>query len=126
MNGYWLNEYFPQMMSVSTSQMPGREKVEAAANVAGIELIKTENYAVHPELQDQFLQCGKQNPELYFDEQIRKGISSFSALANKTEVAQGLKALRKDIDNGNIHNIIDSYANDLGDYLYIIGRKPVK
>ena len=75
-------------------------------------------------MEDQFLYCGKQNPELYFDDKIRNGISSFSSLANQKEVEQGLKTLRKDMDSGKIKQIINLYENDLGDYLYIIGKKP--
>jgi hypothetical protein len=39
-------------------------------------------------------------------------------------VENGLSELRKDIDSGKIEEIIKSYENDLGDYLYVIGKKP--
>ncbi len=122
MVGYWLNHYFPKMLSDSISQMPTLESIERAMKDAEIQLLGTDKYFVKISLQDQFLYCGKQNPELYFDVQIRQGISSFAVLANRTEVQQGLKQLRKDIDNGKIHEIIKSYENDLGDYLYVIGK----
>lgn len=124
MKGYWLNYYFPKMLSDSITQMPTLESVETAMKNSKIELLSTEKYFIKPDLQDQFLYCGKQNPELYFDDQIRHGISSFSSLANRTEVEQGLSELRKDIDSGKINEIIKSYENDFGDYLYIIGKKP--
>ncbi len=123
MNGYWLNHYFPKMLSDSIAQMPTLEHVKKAMRNNGIEVLKTYKYFIKPDLQDQFLYCGKQNPELYFDEQIRHGISSFSALSNRVEVAQGLSKLRKDIDSGKINEIIKSYKNDFGDYLYIVGKK---
>ena len=106
-------------------QMPTLEKVKKAMNDSGIELMETQKYFIKPDLEDQFLYCGKQNPELYFDEQIRHGISSFSSLSNRTEVENGLSELRKDIDSGKIKEIIKSYENDLGDYLYVIGKKTV-
>ncbi|RMG29691.1 MAG: class I SAM-dependent methyltransferase [Bacteroidetes bacterium] len=124
MKGYWLNHYFPKMMRDSIIQMPGLNKVKAAMKEGGIEFLTTEKYLVTPDLQDQFLYCGKQNPELYFNEQIRHGISSFSSLANREEVEQGLAELRKDMDSGSVHEIIKSYENDEGDYLFIIGKKP--
>lgn len=67
--------------------------------------------------------CGQQNPDLYFDENIRHGISSFSALANLDEVKKGLAQLRRDIDSGEINSVIKSYENNIGDYLYIIAKK---
>jgi hypothetical protein len=124
MKGYWLNHYFPKMLSNSIIQMPSLEKVKKALTESGIEFLETHKYFIKPDLEDQFLYCGKQNPELYFDEKIRHGISSFSSLSNRTEVENGLSELRKDIDSGKIEKVIKSYENDLGDYLYVIGKKP--
>ncbi|MEO1032671.1 MAG: class I SAM-dependent methyltransferase, partial [Bacteroidota bacterium] len=97
MKGYWLNHYFPKMLEDSILQMPSFETVEEAMMSSGLKVITTENYDIKPDLKDQFLYCGKQNPELYFDESIRHGISSFSALANKEDVENGLATLRDDI-----------------------------
>ncbi len=123
MQGYWLNHYFPKMLEDSIVQMPSIQTIEQAMTSAGLKITTTESYSIKPDLQDQFLYCGKQNPELYFDESILHGISSFSALANKDEVENALVALRADIDSGEIDKIIKSYQNDLGDYLYVIGEK---
>ncbi|MBL4594124.1 MAG: class I SAM-dependent methyltransferase [Flavobacteriales bacterium] len=123
MEGYWLNHYFPKMLNDSIVQMPSLENVENSIKNAGIEIIGIKKYSIKPDLQDQFLYCGKQNPELYFDENIRHGISSFSSLANRKEIEKGLSELRRDIDSGKINEIIKSYENELGDYLYIIGKK---
>jgi SAM-dependent methyltransferase len=123
MKGYWLNHYFPKMLSDSMVQMPTLNAVEEAMTSTGLKIAYTAIYNIKPDLQDQFLYCGKQNPELYFDESIRHGISSFSALSNKEDVDKGLTTLRADIDSGKINDIIKSYENDFGDYLYIIGEK---
>ena len=123
MQGYWLNHYFPKMLEDSMEQMPTYEVVKEAMNTAGFKISSTDIYNIEPDLQDQFLYCGKQNPELYFDESTRHGISSFSALANLEEVKKGLAQLRLDIDSGEINTIIKSYENSLGDYLYIIAEK---
>ena len=124
MNGYWLNHYFPEMLRDSMLQMPSLEAVENALKVSGLEVIGVEKYFIQPDLQDKFLYVGKHQPDLYFDAAIRNGISSFSDLANRKEVTQGLSQLRKDIESGAIRNIQQAYANTLGDYLFIIGRKP--
>ncbi|WP_400077759.1 class I SAM-dependent methyltransferase [Winogradskyella sp. R77965] len=123
MKGYWLNHYFPKMLEDSITQMPSIEAVENAMKLSNLKISKTETYSIKPNLKDQFLYCGKQNPKLYFDDNIRHGISSFSALANLEEVETGLETLRIDIDSGKIDEIIKSYENDFGDYLYIIGEK---
>ncbi|MCI5057234.1 MAG: class I SAM-dependent methyltransferase [Flavobacteriales bacterium] len=125
MKGYWLNHYFPRMLMDSIVQMPSLDLVMDAMKMSGFTSIKTEKYFIHPELEDKFLYCGKENPELYFDEQIRHGISSFSSLANQEEVSLGLSKLRADIDSGKITEVMSSYDNQLGDYLFIVGNKPL-
>ncbi|CAM1357763.1 class I SAM-dependent methyltransferase [Tenacibaculum xiamenense] len=122
MKGYWLNHYFPKMLSNSINQMPSLEGVKDAMGKNNISLEKTEKYFIRPDLQDQFLYCGKDFPDLYFDEQIREGISSFSSLANQKEVNEGLLKLKEDVKSGRINEIMNLYKNDLGDYLYIVGK----
>jgi SAM-dependent methyltransferase len=123
MKGYWLNHYFPTMLEDSIIQMPDIEKVKKAMTIAGFKNFITEKYAIQANLKDQFLYCGKQQPELYLNPNIRNGISSFSALANKEEVENGLNKLETDIHSGKINEVIQSYENELGDYLYLIGQK---
>ena len=123
MKGYWLNHYFPKMLKDSMLQMPNLETTTNAMINSGFSEIKTELYDVKPDLIDLFLYCGKQNPKLYLSSEIRQGISSFSLLANKNEVETGLKKLKNDIANKNIQNIMDTYKNDFGDYLFINGKK---
>ena len=124
MKGYWLNHYFPKMLSDSMIQMPDVEHVKTVMNYCHLKFLGTDKYYIKPDLEDRFLYCGKQNPELYFHEETRNGISSFSSLANQTEVEKGLSELRRDIDSGKINEIIKSYENDFGDYIFIIGKKP--
>lgn len=123
MRGYWLNHYFPKMLADSIVQMPASEAVGTALNTAGFNLLQTEKYFIQPDLQDKFLYCGKQNPELYFDENIRQGISSFSSLAHQEEVKNGLQKLRQDIDSGKIEQIMKMFENEEGDYLFVVGGK---
>jgi ubiquinone/menaquinone biosynthesis C-methylase UbiE len=123
MKGYWLNHYFPKMLKDSMVQMPSFEVVKESMENSGFRIVNSEKYDIRPDLEDKFLFCGKENPELYFDENIRNGISSFSDLANKEEVGKGLASLRTDIDNGTIKKVLKSYKNNLGDYLYIVAKK---
>ena len=125
MKGYWLNHYFPKMLLDSMKQMPTLKRIKTAMKDSNLEFLQKHKYFIKPDLEDQFLYCGKHNPELYFDEQIRQGISSFSLLSNQKEVENGLAELRKDIDSGKVRDIISSFENDFGDYLYVVGKKPV-
>ncbi|KAB1153380.1 class I SAM-dependent methyltransferase [Tenacibaculum aiptasiae] len=123
MKGYWLNYYFPTMLADSIAQMPTLKSIKSAITNAGFTSINTEDYYIENTLKDKFLYCGKHKPELYFDKQIRHGISSFSSLANKEEVILGLSKLKEDITSGKIKEIMHSYENKLGDYLYVIAKK---
>lgn len=125
MLGYWLNHYFPKMMSASVQQMPSQSEIINAMEAAGFKDIFAERYFIQPDLQDQFLYVGKQNPKLYLDKNIRNGISSFSHLAHQEEVQKGLTQLEKDIASGAINNIIKQYENREGDYLFILGQKEI-
>ncbi len=123
MRGYWLNHYFPKMLEDSINQMPALEVVEAAMHKAGLEIAETEKYFVRPDLEDAFLYCGKHRPHLYFRPEIRRGISTFAALANREEVSKGLADLEKDINSGDIEKIIAKYENGDGDYLFVTAVK---
>jgi len=123
MEGYWLNHYFPKMLADSQQQMPSYEIVRKELEASGFDNIKTEKYFVSNDLQDCFLYCGKNRPDLYLKPEIRNGISSFADIANKDEIENGLSKLASDIDSGNIKTIIDNYENEKGDYLFIMCNK---
>lgn len=125
MEGYWHNHYFPKMMQTSIEVMPSMEKIRSALSKTSLRISTTEKYDVRDDLQDGFLYVGKNDPERYFDPVLRKGISSFSALSNIAEVQAGLEMLRKDIDNGNFHAVHQHYANNLGDYLFMVMEKTI-
>lgn len=123
MKGYWLNHYFPQMLNASILQMPSLDRIIEATKKAGLELINTEKYFIRDDQQDHFLYVGKNRPELYFNEQVRKGISSFSSLSNITEVEQGLQKLQRDLNSKAFEAIKKNYNNNIGDYIFITFQK---
>jgi ubiquinone/menaquinone biosynthesis C-methylase UbiE len=123
MKGYWLNHYFPKMLEASILQMPSFDMIKDAADAAGFVICATDKYFISDDLEDLFLYSGKNKPELYLDAAIRKGISSFSALANAEEVEDGLLKLQGDLDTGRFKDIKEKYDNDLGDYMFIIAEK---
>jgi SAM-dependent methyltransferase len=123
MQGYWLHHYFPGMMQASIQQMPDAARVTEAAITAGFTPVAKELYVVRPDQQDHFLYTGKERPELYFDNSIRNGISSFAALAHAEEVGNGLAQLRRDLDTGAFAAIKQQYRHDKGDYLFLVFEK---
>jgi len=123
MKGYWLNHYFPKMLSDSINQMPSMEQIETAMSATGFIIEESEKYFVKDDLKDHFLYGGKNKPQNYFNEDIRNGISSFSTLANAQEVNQGLTKLAEDLRNGRFKEIQGKYLNDMGDYLFISAVK---
>ena len=123
MQGYWLNHYFPELMARSICRMPAINYLEQIAIETRFNIISTEKYAIQSDLQDHFLYSGKLNPSLYFEKNIRMGISSFASLANRVEVKEGLRKLRNDIDAKGFENIQGSYENNSGDYLFILFEK---
>ena len=123
MKGYWLNHYFPKMLHSSIFQMPSLDAIQNAADETKLKISIIEKYFIKDDLKDCFLYIGKNNPDRYFDQQIRDGISSFTSLANIDEVEQGLTKLRSDIANNEFEQIKSQYDNDLGDYLFIAINK---
>jgi ubiquinone/menaquinone biosynthesis C-methylase UbiE len=124
MRGYWLNNYFPVMLEDSIEQMPAFEQIQKAIEKAGLKYDYREHYLIQPNLEDLFLYAGKHNPSLYFDEEVRRGISSFSSLSNAKEVEEGLINLRDDIESGKVQDVMRHYENARGDYLYVVAVKP--
>ncbi len=125
MERYWLNHYFPVMMEQSIKQMPEIASLEKAAVNSGFELLSSQKYFVKDDLQDHFLYVGKNRPEIYFDNVIRHGISSFAALSNADEVDKGLAKLKEDLRTGTFQSVRESYENNEGDYFIFKAVKPV-
>lgn len=122
MDAYWLNHYFPDLIQRSGMQMPSLELVEGELQQEGFKVHVLEKYFVQDDLQDLFLQSGKNKPEMYFDENIRRGISTFAALANNGEVEEGLKMLANDIEDGNFQSVKERYESDIGDYMFVVAE----
>lgn len=123
MKGYWLNHYFPNMLNDSMVQMPSLERVGESLTKAGFAIAVLEKYFIREGHEDLFLYAGKHEPALYLDERVRQGISSFSSLANREEVANGLRYLKEDIASGFIREIIKEYENEEGDYIFLVAVK---
>ncbi len=123
MSKYWLIEYFPEAIYKSAEQMPSLERVKSALDETGFKSVDVEPYYISENLQDLFLYSGKHRPEIYLDENVRSGISTFALLASAEEIAAGCERLAVDIHTGRITEIVKKYENAQGDYLFIIAQK---
>lgn len=123
MRSYWLNAYFPNAMEASIEQMPSSDDVIRNLRLAGFSVVGVESFLVEKDLQDFFLYSGKFEPQMYLDSTVRSGISTFANLASPEEIASGCQQLKRDIDSGKIHDVIQEYTSTLGDYMFVIGQK---
>ena len=119
MRGYWLNHYFPDALRKSVVQMPSLELIQESLQRSNFRIIETRNFFISHKLQDFFLYSGKQRPEMYLSEKIRRGMSTFANLAEPDEVEEGVNLLHKDIESGRINSVISKFENNFGDYLFI-------
>jgi SAM-dependent methyltransferase len=124
MQGYWLNDYFPEAMKKSIAQMPGKNEIKESLKKAGFNRIEFETYEIKEDLEDFFLYSGKNDPEMYLNPEVRRNISTFASLADYGEVEQGCSSLDADIRSGRIYDTIDSYrAKGDGDYVFVIAKQ---
>ena len=123
MQHYWLCHYFPQMMQKASAIMASFNDLKATLKQVGFRAIKQYPFFVSNQLKDWFLHAGKYRPEIYLDEKVRAGISSFQLFSQPNELEEGLKRLKADIDSGRIDQIIEKYENPEGDYLFITAEK---
>lgn len=118
---YWLAEYFPEAIRKSAECLPDLETIADALRKNGFSNIETEPYSVAEDLQDLFLYSGKFKPEMYLDAEFRANISTFSLLAEPSEIERGCERLRADIASGKIDELIERHKQS-GDYLFVIAR----
>lgn len=125
MKSYWLNRYFPEMLQKAGREMASYESLSKSLSNTGFQNIKKDKFFVTKDLQDWFLHAGKYRPEIYLDPQVRAGISTFAIEENFDEIQCGCRQLQKDIESGDIKNVINSYESDLGDYSFIVCNKNI-
>jgi SAM-dependent methyltransferase len=119
---YWLAEYFPAAIVKSAGCLPDLETISVALRKNGFANIETEPYSVAEDLQDLFLYSGKFKPEMYLDADFRANISTFSLLAEPSEVETGCGRLQNDIETEKINEIIEKHR-ETSDYLFVVARK---
>lgn len=91
--GNWLTDYLPELIALDEDIMP--DLSDYSRWLGPVEIWPV---AIPQDCRDGFLYAYWRRPRAYLDPRIRRGISSFWAIAN---VAEKLGALARDLDSGN-------------------------
>ncbi len=95
----WFTEYFPRVWDACFSFFPPLEQIQHSLQNLIDRPVHNTVFALSSDMEDLFAGAAWNRPELYLNEQIRAGISSF-ALADPIEVQEGVLRLRDDLDSG--------------------------
>ena len=121
---YWLNRYFPEMIERDVKHLPSVEEIAGQLEKTHLRIAFIEPFYITVETEDFFFFSGKYRPAMYLSERVRNGMSPFRTSISDEELARGLAALERDIDDGTINQVIEDSQNDLGDYCFIVIRLP--
>jgi ubiquinone/menaquinone biosynthesis C-methylase UbiE len=95
----WLADYFPFLWGDTFKYFPPIEEVaDWLARATGGQ-VTTMPFELPHDLKDFFAAAGWRRPELYLNATVRSCMSGF-AIADQHRVAQGVKALRNDLETG--------------------------
>ncbi len=122
-SAYWLRHYFPEIMHEAAVLMPDEKTIESTLVNSQFTIDEKIPYFIRDDQADLFLYSGKNRPELYFDQRVRNGISSFADVNRNEEVKSGLSLLKSHIESGHIHQVIKNAHHDGGDYVFYVARK---
>lgn len=94
----WIYNYFPWLRESALQFMP-LDKIVNLIQLTTQRNVETFPLMLSHDLSDLFAAAAWRRPELYLNEEVRAGISSF-ALANADLVDRGVKFLEKDLNSG--------------------------
>jgi ubiquinone/menaquinone biosynthesis C-methylase UbiE len=95
----WIADYFPLIWEQAFAWFPPLRDIVALIQANTRRTVEVSSLMLPPDLTDLFAAAGWQRPEIYLNPEVRAGISAF-ALADVNIVAQGLKQLEADLNNG--------------------------
>lgn len=90
--GFWLTDYFPEVLDIDRPLFPAISDVERALGPATVETIP-----IPHDCTDGFLGAYWRRPDAYLDERVRGAISTFSKLS---DIGPALDGLRTDLASG--------------------------
>ncbi len=90
--GFWLTDYFPEILDIDRPLFPAISDFERALGPATVETIP-----IRHDCTDGFLGAYWRRPDAYLDERVRGAISTFSKIA---DIGPALDRLRTDLESG--------------------------
>lgn len=95
----WFADYFPKVWADCFDFFPPIEQVKAAIHSLTNGPVDSIPFELPSDMEDLFAGAVWNRPELYLDERIRSGISSFT-LANPIDIRDGVARLNADLKSG--------------------------
>ena len=120
---HWIGHYFPHIWELSRKTIKSQKDLDSALKIAGFKTVRYEKYFISKETKDLTVYAGKYKPEIYLDPVVRAGMTPFNIPEYAGDIEEGIKALKADIECGEINNIIALYESDLGENVYVIATK---
>lgn len=93
-DGFWLEEYFPELFAIGRRVLPPLEELRRAFGRS-----RVQDVPVPRDCRDGFQGAYWARPEAYLEAGVRSAISSFAKLG-ESELADGLARLRADLASG--------------------------
>lgn len=96
---FWLTQYFPSFVADVQSTFLPMAKLKSEIESIMDAPVNMLPFPLPNDLSDSFAAVGWARPELYLDNSVRNGISSFSKITDD-ELEQGLSSLERNLETG--------------------------
>jgi len=96
---FWLTDYFPYFIQDTLKTFPSTVEISQQINQITQKKVRVIPFFLPPNLSDNFAAAGWQKPEIYLDDSVRHGISTFSKMPQNV-LKTGINKLAKDLSNG--------------------------
>lgn len=96
---FWLANYFPYFIRDTKATFPSTQNIVRLIERVTNKQTQTIPFLLPADLRDLFAASGWCRPEIYLDDRVRHGISSFAKMPER-ELEEGLRKLSLDLRNG--------------------------
>ena len=96
---FWLTDYFPYFINDTLATFPSTQEIACKISQITLKEIETIPFLLPTDLSDMFAASGWCKPEIYLDERVRNGISTFAKMP-ANELKTGLNRLAREIEHG--------------------------
>lgn len=94
---FWLSDYFPYF--INDIAIPSTQEIACKISQITHKEVETIPFLLPTDLSDMFAASGWCKPEIYLDERVRNGISTFAKMPSY-ELKTGLNRLAREIEDG--------------------------